>query len=151
MDPQASRVSQAGSSWMSLAASCAVLSLCVAPTAIVAAWISTRQWSADTILAAGIGGGVCLVAGCLALTAAFLGNRWNSPVQGVLAGMLFRLGLPLVALVAVPKIDQPWVPAGVTGTILGVYLVALIVETGLALRMTPVQPQSVARRSAKAN
>ena len=114
VDPQASRVSQAGSSWISLAASCAVLSLCVAPAAMLAAWISTRQWSADTVVAAGIGGGVCLAAGCLALTAAFLGNRWNSPVQGVLAGMLFRLGLPLAALVVLPKIDQAWVPAGVT-------------------------------------
>src|SRR6187551_3457893 len=106
VDPQASRVSQASSSWMSLAASCAVLSLCVAPAAILAAWISSRQWSADTLLAAGIGGGICLLAGCLALAATFLGNRWNSPIQGVLAGMLFRLGLPLIALVMLPKLDQ---------------------------------------------
>ena len=42
MDPQATRVSQAGSSWMSLAASCAVLSLCVAPAAVLAAWINTQ-------------------------------------------------------------------------------------------------------------
>jgi hypothetical protein len=134
---------------MSLAASCAILALCIAPAAVLSAWVSTREWSAETFLAAAIGGAVCLLAGCLALAATFLGNLWNAPVQGVLAGMLFRLGLPLIALVALPKIDQAWVPAGVTATILGVYLVALVVETGLALRMAPVQPQSAVPRPAK--
>jgi hypothetical protein len=128
---------------MSLAASCAILAVVVAPASILAAWISTRQWSAETLLAAVIGGGICLIAGCLALAATFLGNRWNSPVQGVLAGMLFRLGLPLVGLVVLPKLEQPSIPPGVAGTILGVYLVALIVETALALRMAPLRTHAV--------
>ena len=145
MDRQACRVSQAGSSWMGLVASCALLAVVLAPAAILVAWISSGRFAADTLLAAAIGGGICWVAASLALTATYLGNRWQSPVQGVLAGMLFRLGLPLVAITALPKLGGSWAPPGVATTILGVYLVALVVETGLALRMVP--PQS---RAAKA-
>jgi len=127
---------------MSLVASCAVLAVVLAPVAILVAWISSGRFSADTLLAAAIGGGICWLAASLALTATYLGNRWHAPVQGVLAGMLFRLGLPLMAIIALPKLGSPWTPTGVAATILGVYLVALVVETGLALRMVPLQPRA---------
>ena len=31
----------------------------------------------------------------------------SAPVQGVLAGMMFRMGLPLVAVIAIPKFRRP--------------------------------------------
>ena len=91
----------------------------------------------ESLVAAAIGGGVCWLAASLALAATFLGNRLQAPVQGVLAGMLFRMGLPLAAIMALPKLGGAWAPPGVATTILGVYLVALVVETVLALRMVP--------------
>jgi hypothetical protein len=136
-------MSQAGSSWTSLAMSCALLALCIAPAAAIAARISTQQWSMETLRAAAIGGAICWVAASFALTATYLGNRLQSPVQGVLAGMVFRLGLPLAALLVLQKVEHAAIPPGTRGTILGVYLVALVVETGLALRMIAIQPRAV--------
>jgi hypothetical protein len=139
VDRQADKASHAGSSWMSLVVSCAVLAMVVAPTALIFAWINGRQLSGESLIAAAIGGGVCWLAASLALAAGYYGNRFQAPVQGVLLGMLFRLGLPLAAIAILPRLGEAWVPPGVAMTILGVYLVALVVETGLALRMVPRQ------------
>jgi hypothetical protein len=125
---------------MGLVTSCAILAAVLAPAAILVAWLGVGRFSSESLTAAAIGGGVCWVAASLALGATYFGNRWKAPVQGVLAGMLFRLGLPLAAVVVVPKFGDAWAPPGVATTILGVYLVALIAETALALRMVPHLP-----------
>jgi len=82
----------------------------------------------------------------LALTLTYLGNQLQAPVQGVLVAMIFRMGLPLAAIIVLPKLGGPLGAGGVTTTIVGVYLIALIVETGLSLRM--IQPQSRMARAA---
>lgn len=128
---------------MSLAVSCAILAIVLAPTAILVSWLCVGRMSAESLIAAAVAGVVCWSAAALALCATYFGNRWQSPVQGVLAGMLFRLGLPLAALVALPKLNEAWNSRGITTTILGVYLVALVVETALALRMVPVSTRVV--------
>src|SRR5262245_2702441 len=92
-------------------------------------------FSASSLLSAAIGGGVCWLAGILALTAGFVANRFQAPVQGVLLGMLVRMGLPLAALVAFTQTGAPLGANGFAATILGVYLVSLVVETLLSLRM----------------
>ena len=142
MDPQACKVSQEGSSWMSLAVACALLAICLAPAAVLAAWLAVGHWSSGALLAAAIGGGICWLAASLALVATYFGNCLQAPVQGLLVGMLFRLGLPLAAVVILPKLGEPWIPAGIAATILGTYLVALVVETSLALRMVPASPRA---------
>ena len=69
----------------------------------------------------------------VALTRYYLGNQLDARVQGVLAAMLFRMGLPLaVALIACRKSMARWHDA-VGLTILGTYLVALLVETLLVV------------------
>jgi hypothetical protein len=117
-----------------LVRSCAVLGIAIAPVAaliaVSACGLTTGAW-----LSAAIGGGVCWLAGALALTAGFLGNRLGAPVPGVLAGMLVRMTLPLVALIVLTHWAAPLGANGVATTILGVYLVALVVETLLSLRM----------------
>jgi len=67
----------------------------------------------------------------------FLGNRLQAPVPAMLIGMLFRMGLPLVGLIVLPKLGGPFADGGLTATILGTYLVGLIVETVLSLRLVP--------------
>jgi hypothetical protein len=52
--------------------------------------------------------------------------------------MLFRLGLPLMVIALLKKLGGPMADESVLRTILGVYLVALVLETALALRMTIV-------------
>jgi len=58
----------------------------------------------------------------------------------MLIGMMFRMGLPLAALVTLPRIEGRLATSGISTTILGIYLVALIAETLLALRL--IQPQT---------
>jgi hypothetical protein len=121
-----------------------LLALVIAPTAVLVAWIYSRELSASTLLGAAIGGGVCLLAGALALTATALGNRLQFPVQGVLIAMLIRMGLPLAAIIALPYIDSSGAASIARATILGVYLIALVIETALSLRMIP-QPAQAAK------
>jgi hypothetical protein len=71
-------------------------------------------------------------------------RRWlQAPVQGVLVAMLLRMGLPLAALIALPNMGGTIATSGVTSTILGVYLVALVLETILSLRMIAPRPDAL--------
>jgi hypothetical protein len=151
VDPQESKAGQSGSSVTRLVLSCAILAAAIVPAALLIAWlIGGRQFSEEVLSNAALAGGVCFVAGGLALLAVFLGNRWQAGVQGVLVGMLFRMGLPLAAIVILPKLGGPFAAPGAATTILGVYLVALVVETLLSLRMVPpAQLPSTASRKAQ--
>jgi hypothetical protein len=116
-----------------------LLAIVIAPAAILVAWICNRELSASTLLGAAIGGGVSWLAGAIALTATALGNRLKFPVQSVLIAMLIRMGLPLAAIIALPYIDSSPAAKIARSTILGVYLIALVIETALSLRMIPQQ------------
>jgi hypothetical protein len=131
------RFSSAGSrhpSAADLAIYCAVLGLAIAPVAVLIA-VCAGGLTASALVNAAIGGGVCWLAGALALTAGFVGNRFKAPVQGVLIGMIVRMALPLAALIGFSPPGTPLGANGVATTILGVYLVSLVVETLLSLRM----------------
>jgi len=84
---------------------------------------------------AALAGGVCWLAASAALAATYWGNRFQAPVQGMLVGMMFRLGLPMAAVVALSQTSERPLASGAATTILGVYLLALVVETLLAVRM----------------
>ncbi len=128
--------------WLVL--SCALLAIVLACAAMAIAAVLHRGLTAEAWTAAVVGGSVCWLAAVLALVATYVGNRWHAPLQGLLVSMLFRMGLPLVSLILLPKFGGAAGAAGVTSTILGVYLVALAVETGLALRMVPTRPVAAA-------
>ncbi len=121
---------------MGLVVSCALMALVLVPAAVLVASVSNGGLTSHALVAAAIGGSVCWVASCLALSATFFGSRLHLPVQAVLLGMLFRLGLPLMAIALLTKLGGQFAERGVLTTILGVYLIALIIETVLALRMT---------------
>lgn len=95
------------------------------------------SWQAASV--AVVAGGICYFAAALSLVATFVGNRFGYPVQGLLLGMALRMGLPLVALIGFGS-------RGTLGaTLVVVYLLALIADTILALRMMP--PGSRAKQS----
>jgi hypothetical protein len=119
-----------------------VLGLAIVPAAAAIA-VCTVGLTEGAIVSAAIGGGVCWFAGTLALSAGYLGNRLQAPVHGVLAGMIARMGLPLIALVGLSQTGAPLGANGVATTILGVYLVSLVVETLLSLRMIGPRPRAI--------
>jgi hypothetical protein len=134
---------------MSLALACAVLAIALAAVALVAAAVVAGGPSLTALSNAALAGGVCWLAAALSLCIAFFGNRLNSPVQGVLGGMLVRMGLPLAAIVALPSLGGGFTAPGLTATILVVYLAALILETGLALRLVPQQQTAHSKAAAQ--
>jgi hypothetical protein len=107
------------------------------PAGLAIGWLVSRRLDAVVLEAALIASGVCWLAGAFALLATHVGTRTGAPVHGLLFAILLRMGLPLVAGLALSQIS-PLADAGIFSMILGVYLCALVAETLLSLRM--VQP-----------
>ena len=133
----ATMASEGQSTVLGLVGACALLAAIVLPCAVVVALVVSRSLTSDALLSAALGGGVCLAAGVLALAITFVGNRFRSPVPAVLGATIVRMGLPLAAVVVLPRLSNNGIPAGMISTILGVYMIALVAETLLSLRMVP--------------
>jgi len=139
-DARATRAAGTAPSLRVLIGSVGWLTLVIVPAAVLVAYLQTMAFTTNTVLVAAAGGAICWIAGALALTVTWLGNCLAMPVQGVLGAMLFRLGIPLVSVVAAPQLEGILGVSGMATTILGVYLIALIAETALSLRMVPQMP-----------
>jgi hypothetical protein len=129
----------------SLLGACAVLFVVLAPLAIAIACFAYTRSGTIGIVAAAIAGSLCWVSASLALVAAFFGQRWNNPIAGILGGTLLRLGLPLAGGLAIQQTQPALDQAGCFTMILGLYLVALVVETALSLKFVP-QPLAKLKR-----
>lgn len=89
----------------------------------------------EGILAALLAAGVCAGGAIASLLA--IGPVWRLPqsVHRVLLGMLIRMGVPLVACIGIVASSQTLVKAGAPVMILGYYLLMLIAETWLVLKL----------------
>ena len=145
MDQQINNATSARSSVAGLVAACAVLAAVLLPAGLLIGWVVAWKFDAQVAQSALIAAGICWFAGTLALAAAQVGSRLGMPLQGFLAGMLFRTGLPLGAGIALNRVG-PLAESGIFTMILGVYLCALVVETILSLYLS--QPAARIRRAA---
>jgi len=132
----ATRTHSSGSSIAGLALSCALLLALIGAAAILAAAGFERGFSSRSMLIAAQAGTLCYVAAATSLVVTFAGNQLGMPVQALLLAMLFRMGLPLAGIIAFGS------QRTLGATIVVVYLLALIVETILALRMTPTKTRA---------
>lgn len=87
------------------------------------------------VWAATVAAAVCLGAGLVALIFLALFREPLQVLNGVGLGMLFRMAIPLVAGVVLTNLGGPLAEAGVFGMIVAFYLVGLLVETLLAVRL----------------
>jgi hypothetical protein len=122
---------------MSLFVACALVGVCLLPVAAAIAWFGYGRSGLTGVAAAAIAAVICWLSACLALGSVFVGQRLDAGIQGILAAMLFRMGLPLAAAMGLKQISPPLAGAGILWMILGLYLVALVVETLLSLRFVP--------------
>ena len=136
-DPKSSRFE---SSAASLLLGCAMLTALLVVAGVGFGYYGSQRSGHVGIQAAAIAGAVCWLAGCLALTLSFLGNRRGWGTQTVLASMAVRLGLPMIAGIALQRLSPPLAEAGVFGMVLGNYLIMLVAETLLSLKF--VSPSS---------
>jgi hypothetical protein len=107
----------------------------VALAAFLTSAIASGGFSMRALAIAAIAGSVCWLAAAMALTFTWAGNRFGAPLQGVLLGMLVRMGLPLAAVIGLPRLSPELAHSGLLTTILLTYLVALATETFLAVRL----------------
>jgi hypothetical protein len=137
VDPQAARATEQRGSLKSLFASCAILFAVLAPLSFaIGLWAYSRS-GAIGVAAAAIAGGVCWLSASLALVSVYLGQKLGNPIGGIVGSMFFRMGLPLGAGLAIQQWQPPLAGAGCFLMILGLYLVALVVETALSLKFVP--------------
>ena len=77
---------------------------------------------------------ICWTSGCLALACTAMAPAAQA-AHAALFGMLFRTGLPLGAGLLVHFVGGPLRDAGFIPLLLGFYLVSLVVETWLSVRL----------------
>jgi hypothetical protein len=134
VDSQVSNAPRGRGSIASLMASWALLAIALTLAGLIAGTVASHGFSAEAVQIGTVAASVCWCGAALALAATFVGTQLGLGVQGVLLGMMFRLGLPLLAVIGFSH------NRAMSGAILGVYLVALVIETLLSLRMTPPLP-----------
>ena len=125
-----------------------VLLRILALTAVVlAAWpivaaVSTAQKGTSTWAAAGLAAGICWLGATMALVLLACFRDPKTAVQGVLLGMVFRLGLPLVGGLTLSQQSAVLRDAGFFGLVLIFYFVTLATETLLAVSMVNNHPHA---------
>jgi hypothetical protein len=109
---------------------------CLGGVLLVAWFVDARCFiraiASDEAVVAGVAAGVCWVAGGLALGVTFMGALAERAVAGALGGILFRTGIPLLALAVGSQV--PWLARhGFAGRVVVYFLLSLTVETILAV------------------
>ena len=83
--------------------------------------------------AAAVAAGICWLGAAIALILTALLRGPQGALYAMLVGMMFRMGLPLVAGVVLTRQGGDLASGGVFGCLLAFYLVTLVVETALVL------------------
>jgi hypothetical protein len=113
----------------------AALTLVVVVVFPVFAWYGGVADGWAGIAAAAVAAAACYLGALLALIAGAAFGEGEKAVNGVLVGMLFRTGLPLIVGLALDRQGGPLAEAGVFGMVLCFYFVTLTAETMLAVRL----------------
>jgi len=91
-----------------------------------------RAFRLEEAVVAGVAASVCGTASGLALGVTFIGALAGRAVAGALGGMVFRTGLPLLAMAV--GFEIPWLARnGFSGRVVAYFLVSLTAETILAV------------------
>ena len=116
-------------------AACAALTAVTLLALPVFGWVGYSDSGMAGIWAAGVAAAVCWFGATTALLLVGLPLGPKQAVGRVLAGMAFRMGVPLVVGVVLDRRVGPLSEAHVFGMIVAFYLITLVVETWLALRL----------------
>jgi hypothetical protein len=87
------------------------------------------------VWAAAVAAVVCLGAGLMALVFLSIFREPLQAMNGIGLAMLFRMAIPVATGVILTNLGGPLAEAGVFEMIVGFYLVGLLVETLLAVRL----------------
>lgn len=123
---------------------CAVLVLVLGVVGAALAFWRYSEAGRPGVSAALLATGVCLVGSVGAFLATALMRSPQAVVGGVLIGMMFRMGLPLVILLSTFQGGGPLIAAGLVTCFLLCYPVGLLTETLLVLPLVKQRPAPAA-------
>ena len=103
--------------------------------AIPTSAIAYAAYGNSGLMAALLAGGVCLAAGVngLAISALFASRPTADAFAGVMAGMLVRMGLPLILMLVLVVKSHPCLESGFAWYLVAFYQVMLFIELLLCL------------------
>ena len=125
---------------MSLLVALALLTLALGSAFPLFAWYAMNKFGNPGLLAAAVAFGVCWFGSAAALLVVAVVR--SSPAAGLLGSIFFRMGFPLLTGFYLQSQHGSLAQAGVFGMIVAYYLLALVVETLLSLRVASVSTKS---------
>jgi hypothetical protein len=111
------------------------LGAALACVSALAGAIAARRIGSSAFEASAVAAGLNWVAGSLALATVFATRHSPHRINGALLAMASRMALPLLAVVYFTRSQHPLVGGGVVGFIVIGYLVGLVIETIMAVRL----------------
>lgn len=115
---------------------CGQLALLTVATLPFLAAVGYARRGGAGILAALLAGSVCCLGAIAGLWVVGPVRQVPQAVPRILLGMFIRMGVPLTACIVVLLVGGPLVAAGAPFMILGYYLLMLVAETWLLVRLT---------------
>jgi hypothetical protein len=125
----------------SLLVLCGILVLAWPAFAAYGFWRDTWPGLLASLAALAIAG----IAAGASLAVTVTSQRLGQPIGGILSGMVLRMLVPFLALLAVPSLGPSALASGVQEMLLGYYLVALAAETWLLVQLTRALAAPVAK------
>ncbi|MBX3424753.1 MAG: hypothetical protein KF688_03645 [Pirellulales bacterium] len=121
-----------------------LLGLLLAVSAGVAGSIAARTLGPQAYAASALAAGAVFATGAAAIVLILVPRTPAGRVNGALGAVLARTGLLLAALAVCSQRPHPMVDAGLVGLLLSHYLVALVAETLLCVRLLRSPPSAAA-------
>jgi hypothetical protein len=120
----------------------AILGIFLAAVAVASGIVAARQYGNGAYLASAISALLIWSVGSLSLLIVALAPTPQARINAALLGMLIRMALPMVAIAYLSKSNHPLAAEGIVGLLVVHYLLGLIVETLLSVRMTSAMSNS---------
>ncbi len=106
------------------------------------AWWGQANHGQQGLLAAGIAFGICWMSGLSALLVTSILRGPQMAAAGLLASMIFRLGMPMAGLAMFVVTPHPLGQVGIGGMLVIFHLLTLAVETPLSLMLVRPAPSA---------
>lgn len=124
----------------------ALLGFVLLLTAVAASLVVSKSHGASGVCAAFAAFAICWLSGSLALAITLITTDGPQAVSGMFLAMAVRTGLPLALGVTGSIVGGPLAEAGFFGLVLLHYLVGLLTETCLAVRIVSIHNRKVSVR-----
>lgn len=116
-----------------------IITIVLGLTFTAVAWYGYREFTDMEMKAAGIAAFLCWLGSVLGLIPPMYLRGAENAVSGLLAGMLFRMFIPMAGAFLLQQGNEQWRNAHIMYFTLGFFLLALIVDTILGVQLIKSQ------------